>query len=502
MRSVDEQLIELAASYYDDPVGFARDCFHWGEGDLVGFDGLDKWQEDFIRELGRQLVLGESGIPIPNDRLPEDEWDTQIRMAVASGHGTGKSAIISIIILWYLTTRPRSNIRVTANTEAQLRGTTWPELALWHKRCIFKEWFTWEATRFSKVGERENWYAESVAWNENNPDAFAGKHGRYYMLLMDEASGVADVIWETARGSITTDGNCHLALGNPIRPSGGFFDIFKHPEKSKRWSTRHINSLDTKTGNSGELRAIVREYGMDHDVTRRRVLGQFPRQAASQFISTELVERAIERRVDAHEYERFPVFIGVDVARFGDDRSCIFVRQGPKVLQIETIEGADTVQVANIAIGMMKRYDRDLGGVYVDSIGVGAGVYDIMKRYDERVHGIEVGRKPTNQKLYRNLRVELWDRVRTHLETADIPDHEGLKRELTQIEYDFTDLGQMRLERKVDMKARGLPSPDIADAYALSLARPEGVEFERFDDDDADWDAPMEYAGRSRITGY
>jgi hypothetical protein len=501
MNNVNEQLIELAASFYDDAAGFARDCFYWGEGDLAGFDGLDTWQEDFVTELSRQLVLGEAGVPIPNDRLPEDEWDTQIRMAVASGHGTGKSALISIIILWYLTTRPRSNIRVTANTEAQLRGTTWPELALWHKRCIFREWFLWEATRFSKIGERENWYAESIAWNENNPDAFAGKHGRYYMLLMDEASGVADVIWETARGSITTDGNCHLALGNPIRPSGGFFDIFNHPEKSKRWSTRHVNSLDTKTGNSGELRAIVREYGMDSDVTRRRVLGQFPRQAASQFIATDIVEAAIERRISPEEYQHFPVFIGVDVARFGDDSSCIFVRQGPKILLIESHDGLRTNEVSNIALNVMKRYDRDLVGVYIDENGVGAGVVDHMRQYDDRVYGVMVSRRAENQKLYRNQRVELWDRMRKHLETADIPDNDKLKRELTQIEYDYSDTGQLRLERKEAMKARGVPSPDIADAYALTMARPEALEYERFVGDDDDEPA-LERAGRSAVTGY
>lgn len=499
MQSVDEQLIELAGSYYSDPVGFARDCFPWGAGDLARFDGLDTWQQDFIRELARQLVMGEAGVPIPNDALPEEEWDEQVRMAVSSGHGTGKSALISIIILWYMVTRPRANIRVTANTEQQLRGTTWPELALWHKRCLFRDWFEWEATRFSKIGERENWYAEAVNWNEKNPDAFAGKHGRYYMLIMDEASGVAETIWETARGSLTDPGNAHLALGNPIRPSGGFYDIFNHQEKSKRWSTRFVNSLDTKTGNSGELRAIVREYGMEHDVTRRRVLGQFPRQAASQFISTEIVEQAIERRIDSSEYENFPAILGVDVARFGDDRSALVIRQGPKLRYIETIEGADTVQVANMASNLMLRHP-EIALAFVDEVGVGAGVLDVMRRHSDRVMGVNVGRRPNNMKVYKNQRVEIWDGMRKWLETADIPQHDGLQRELIQIEYDFTDQGQMRLERKIDMKARGLPSPDIADAVALTFAGPEALDFEMFDDDE--WQEPQDFGGRSKTTGY
>lgn len=834
MSDPQNTLIELAATYYDDPVGFARGSFDWGRGDLEGFEGLDAWQEKFLTELARDLVVGEAGCPIPRPNLPENEWDTQVRYAVASGHGTGKAqpksleldtpsgrvvwgnlvagdlvfgrdgrptkilgtydqgerniyrvtfddgsstlcdedhiwavrgrrerrhgfsgwrnmttkeilsagvkrsngiakarqweipeagvvefqpqpvpidpytmgvwlgdgsasgritsadpeiaeyigaiqsnhcnityrvpglasalrkggwlgkrsyekgipdcykyntpdvrlavlrglmdtdgtvgrdakadfcttspqlyddflwlarslgykayatkpvskgykkdgkyiecreayvvrisgytnpfrlkrkaerwkaptqdryvkrwidniefshredamcikveaadslyltndfivthntALIAIVILWYMVTRPRANIRVTANTEAQLRSTTWPELALWHKRCIFRDWFLWEATRFSKIGDRENWYAESLSWNENNPDAFAGKHGRYYMIIMDEASGIADVIWETVRGSITTDGNCHIALGNPIRPSGGFYDVFHHPHKSKRWNTRHVNSLDTKTGNSGELRAIVREYGLEHDVTRRRVLGQFPRQAASQFISTQDVEDAMARRLEPGDYGNYPVYVGVDVARFGDDKSVVVLRQGPKLLQIECFEGQDTVQVSQLVIGLLKSR-RDIQQVFVDENGIGAGVVDILRRYDDRVTGVMVGRRPTNMKLYKNLRVELWDKMRDWIKKgASIPQNDALKRDLTQIEYDYTDQGQMRLERKIDMKKRGLESPDIADAISFTFARPDAAEYEMFDIDDDEDDA-MSYRSRNRITGY
>ena len=486
MKDYQDTLLELAAECYADPVRFAEIAFDWGYGDLIDFDGLDTWQRDFLEELGRDIVDAEAN-------------DKPVRKATASGHGIGKSALVAIIILWYMTTRPRARIRVTANTEKQLLGTTWPELALWHKRSIFKDWFLWEATRFSKIGDRENWFAEAISWNENNPDAFAGLHGRYVMLIMDEASGVADSIWETALGVLTDAGNTHLAFGNPIRPSGGFYDCFYHPKKSKRWKTRHINALETKIGNSQSNREIFEDYGPEHDVTRRRVLGQFPRQAASQFISTADVEGAMNRQLEYDDYANFPVYMGVDVARFGDDRSCILLRQGPKVLDIQTFEGADTVQVANIATGVLKSR-KDIQMVFVDEVGVGAGVVDMMRRYDDRVTGVNVGRRPTNMKLYKNLRVELWDKMRQDIPKMDLPSNESLKRELTTIEYDFTDQGQMRLERKIDIKRRGLESPDIADALALTYARPDGAEFEMFEDDDV-WEQ-REYAGRSKTTGY
>lgn len=499
MDNFDEQLIELAAKYHYDPVGFAKFAFHWGEGDLAEFDGLDTWQEDFLRDFAHELSLGEAGVPIPRFGIEDDE-DFNVRMAVSSGHGTGKTALISITILWYMVTRSNANVRVTANSEAQLRSTTWPELALWNTRCIFGHWFKWEATRFSKIGARETWYAEAITWNEANPAAFAGKHGRYYLTIYDEAAGIPSVIWETTRGSMTTKGNTHLAFGNPIFPSGGFFDIF-HTEKRNMWNLRHINSLETKHGNSSELRAIVREYGPDHDVTRRRVLGQFPRQAARQFISTETVERAIERRIEPIEYENFPIYMGIDVAHFGDDRSVIVIRQGPRLLQIHTFEGMDTVELTNVAIGHLKS-NPNISMCFVDATGIGVGVSDMLARWTHKVQPVQVGRRPTNQKLYKNLRVEIWDKMRAWLDTADLPDNPILRQELTQIEYDYTDLGQMRLEKKVAMKARGIPSPDIADALAFTFCRPDAAELEYFEDDDEGWNSTRRLDGRSRVTGY
>lgn len=412
---------------------------------------------------------------------------------------THNTALICMIIIWYMTTRPNAVIRVTANNEAQLRSTTWPELSLWNRRSLFGHWFQWEATRFSKKGDRANWYAEALTWNEANPSAFAGKHGRFYLTIYDEASGIPSVIWETTRGSMTTKGNAHVALGNPIEPSGGFFDIFHNPKKSMMWNLRHINSLDTLHGNSSELRSIMREYGPDHDTTRRRVLGQFPRKAATQFISTAEVEAAMERRLEAADYMSFPVYMGVDVARFGDDRSCVILRQGPKVLDIQTFEGLDTVELAKVCTGIL-RSRHDIQMAFVDEVGVGAGVIDVMRRYDDRVSPVNVGRRSSNTRLYSNLRIEIWDKMRQSIPTMDIPQNDQLRRELTSIEYDFNNKQQMVLEKKSDMKRRGLESPDIADALALTYARPDGAEFEMFEDDD--YEDYAVGAGRNRITGY
>ena len=140
---------------------------------------------------------------------------------------------------------------------------------------------------------------------------------------------------------------------------------------------------------------------------------------------------------------------------------------------------------------------------FVDAIGVGVGVADMLARWTDKVTPVQVSRRPTNMKIYKNQRVEIWDEMRQWIKAgADIPENQQLKSELTQIEYDINDMGQMRLERKVDMKKRGLPSPDIADALAMTFCRPAGAEFEMFDDDDIWHESPRRLAGRSRVTGY
>jgi hypothetical protein len=365
MSDIDGQILALIPEWYADPLRFVKEAFPWGCGELEGEEGPDKWQSEFLADLGKEV-----------ERAEREKGS--IRMAVASGHGVGKTALTSWIIMWFLTVRNPAKVRVTANTEAQLLGTDWAELNLWWQRAIHKHWFTWTATAFYRIDNERNARAEAVTWNENKAAAFAGVHSKNTLLLFDEASGIPQVIWETAIGYLTTEQAIHIALGNPTEPSGGFYDCF-HKLKH-RWNTRNIDSRTAKKADRKLLDEIVADYGEDSDIVRRRVRGMFPRQGAKQFISRDVVEEAVARRVPREEYDSYSIIMGVDVARYGDDRSCIVLRQGPKVLSIETFEQTNLAEFADLVVSTLKM-NRDIVSCYVDEIGLAAGVVDMAQRY-------------------------------------------------------------------------------------------------------------------------
>jgi len=495
VSTINEYVMEHLPGWYDDPVKFAQEAFPWGveKGPLADWDGLDDWQKSFLNDMAAK---------IKNSRKTNES----VLMAVASGNGIGKSALIAIIVLWFMTVRQNVRIRVTANTEMQLNSTTWRELALWHTRMFHKDWFNWEKTSFYHVAYPTNWRAEAIPWSENNPDAFAGVHADHNVLIMDEASGVPPSIWEAALGYQTTAGAIHLAFGNPLRPSGGFYDCF-HGKKKVLWDTRNIDSRTAKAAsNKKYFEDMVEVYGEDSDIVRRRVRGLFPRHGATQFISPETVSEAIERSISREEVASYPTIMGVDVARFGDDKSCIVLRRGPKLLQVESYEGLNVQELAEQVVGIL-RTNKEIVMAYVDEVGVGGGVLDIVRRFDTRAIGVNVGRRPHNPKHYRFLRDELWSRMKDWLERADLPHNEQLRKELVAPEYTITDLGQIRLERKVDMKRRGEDSPDIADATSLTFTLSPETESDWLMDEDIManmrlHDTYTSDMGRNHTTGY
>lgn len=453
---MSQDLADWLASCRYDPLRFVMGAFEWGSGPLKGYTGPDKWQRDYLKELGKQLKYHEkNGGPV--------------RLATASGHGVGKSALVAWVTLFYMSTRPDCLGTVTANTERQLKNRTWRELAKWYKLSIVRDMFKWERESFRSVEKPETWYTAAIPWSETNSEAFAGQHEKYTFMIFDEASGIANVIWQVASGAMTTPGAMWLAFGNPTQTSGAFYDCFH--KASKRWITRNIDSRTAKMADAKYLNELVEDYGEDSDYVRVRVLGQFPRQASAQLIPTDVVEAAMARNLDEEDYKDYPLLMGVDVARYGDDATCFVWRRGPKVIKYEFHKQRDLTAIAQILAVHLER--EHVQSVYIDEVGVGAGVVDMMTRMGYDVIGVAVSRKASNPRVYYNLRVELWDSLKKWLETADIPDKPNIRDQLVGPEYSFERVsGKMLLERKEDMKKRGLESPDFADALAMTLLVP------------------------------
>ena len=453
-KNNEQQLVDHIAGFYSYPLAFVYYTFPWGSGPLAGEDGPDTWQREILELLGAGVL----------------SVDEALRIAVASGHGPGKTALIAWIILWFMSTRPHPQIVVTANTKTQLETKTWRELAKWHKLAINGHWFEWTVTKFYFKAHPETWFAAAIPWSKERAEAFAGTHEKFVLVIYDEASIIDDIIWDTTEGSLTQIGAIWLAFGNPTRNTGSFrecFGRFKH-----RWITRQIDSRTAKMTNKAQLQQWVDDYGEDSDFVRVRVKGQFPRASTNQLIPLDLVEAAMGRSVQQEIYRHAPLIIGVDVARFGDDQSVILTRQGGVVWPLLKFRGLDTMALAGRVALHINETNPD--AVFVDEIGIGAGVIDRLRQLGHAVIGVNSGLPALDHGHYINLRAEMWGKMLEWIKAAEvgIPDDNELRDDLIGPEYGFDAKNRIQLEKKNDMKKRGLASPDCADALALTFAAP------------------------------
>ena len=460
----------------DDPLNFVKFAFPWGLKDtpLENFTGPRKWQEKILREI--TIHIQRNGAK----DLPE-----MFRLAVASGRGIGKSALVAWIIIWMLSTRLGSTIIVTANTEQQLRSRTWAELGKWLTLSINSHWFQKTATTirpapwFKEALERDlkidtgYYYAQAQLWSEENPDAFAGIHSSYGVcLIMDEASGIPSPIYSVSEGffSEPTSDRYWFTFSNPRRNTGPFYDSF-HSKRSF-WKSQQIDSRTVEGTDKMLFQKMIEQYGEDSTVARVEVMGEFPSSDDDTVMSMEMIRSAINREVSLAASA--PVIWGLDVARFGGDNSALCVRQGNTVLDIQSFASMDLMQLCGV---IKNRYDDATvldkpAEILIDVIGIGAGVVDRLSEQDLPVRGVNVSESPSTRKNYLNLRAELWFAIKDWLSQRDcrLPDDDELVAELAAPLYKYTSTGKIKIESKDEMRKRGIKSPDKADALALTMA--------------------------------
>jgi len=459
-------------SIKDDPLAFVLLAFPWGEQGtpLEKHAGPRKWQRAILQAIRDHIKENDGKI----------DFDT-FRMAVASGRGIGKSALVSWLVIWMMSTRIGGSVIVSANSEAQLRSVTWAEITKWLAMTLNSHWFEIAATRImpakwlTEIVEREMkkgtryWSVEGRLWSEENPDAYAGLHNEDgVMLIFDEASGIPDSIWSVSDGFFTenTPHRFHLAFSNPRRNTGYFYETFH--SKRAFWSTRVIDARDVEGTDKHLYQRIIDEYGPDSYQASVEVYGNFPSEGDDQFIGSNLVDDAMKR--PAAKDTSAPIVIGVDPARFGADATVIAIRQGRDILELRRHRGADTMEVAGHVIDAIEQFQPAL--VCIDEGGLGAGVVDRLKEQRYKIRGVNFGNKAKNQTMWGNKRAEMWGAMRDWLRTGHIPTDRFLKTDLISPRTKPDSRGTLFLESKKDMKSRGLASPDAADAIAVTFAFP------------------------------
>ena len=418
-------------------------------------------------------------------KLTPDTWQEQVlnwvahgerRISVRSGHGVGKSSCASWLMIWHQLTRFPQKTVVTAPSHSQLHDALGAEVRKWITVLpdVLKdqlEVFT-DQIRL-KASPSESFISFRVSRPEKgSAEALQGVHSDHVLLVVDEASGINDAIFEASAGSMSGENATTILLGNPVRGQGFFYDT--HNKLSKNWKTLRVNCEDSARVSKDFVQDIADRYGESSNQFRVRVSGEFPLADDDAIIPRHLVESAVARDVEG---TGGAVTIGVDVARYGSDASAICLRQGNMILGdgVKTKRGLNTMQVVGWVrseIEELKKKNLEIGDICIDSIGLGAGVVDRLLEEGVDVRGINVGEAPSIAGNYLNLRTELWEKARSWFEGLDvvIPNDEGLITELCSVGYGFSSTGKTKVESKDEIRKRLGSSPDSADALILTFA--------------------------------
>lgn len=471
----EQELMAEIFAMNGDPYRFVMFAFPWGKvgTPLEHHTGPRKWQVEVLKKI-RDHINRNRGL-LDAGKEPEI-----FKMAVSSGRGIGKSALVSWLNLWMMSCVPGSTSVTTANTEDQLTSRTFAELGKWHTLAINEHWFEktalslkiqpWLDTLFKKQMKLDTkyYYCQAQLWSEEKPDSFAGIHNMNgVMLLMDEAAGIPSQIWDVSEGFFTEPvlHRYWLVFSNPRRNSGAFFECF-HKGRAY-WNRMQIDSRDVEGTDKKALQSMIERYGADSDQARVEVMGIFPRSGEKQFISRELCDNARDRDIEKDIYAG--LIMGVDVARYGDDSSVAFFRRGRDTVSIPpiVIKNIDNMQLSYELASAIDRYKPD--AVCIDA-GNGTGVIDRLREMGYRIHEVWFGHKSPDDE-WANYRTYLWAEMRNWLSGGCIPPFQDLYDDLIAPTFKFQGSSdKIRLETKEEMKLRGLSSPDMGDALACTFA--------------------------------
>jgi phage terminase large subunit len=428
--------IDFIEIYRNDPVAFVRN--------VLGAHPLP-WQEEFLKAVAR----GER------------------RISVRAGHGVGKSTACSWALIWFMVTRYPQKSVVTAPTAAQLFDALYSELKTWINKLppILKDIFEVFSDRINLKDAPESSFISARTSSAERPEALAGVHSENVLLIVDEASAVPEQVFEAAAGSMSGHSATTILISNPTRNSGLFYKT--HHELASDWFRMHVSCLDNPLVSSDFVRQIEVTYGRDSNAFRIRVLGDFAAADSDTLISAELVDGAMVRDVVTGDD---PMVYGLDVARFGSDRTALCKRRGNVVVEVRHWGGLDLMQTVGMIVNEAKLDNPE--EICVDTIGLGSGVADRLREQGYNVRDVNVAESSAMNPNANKLRDELWMSVKDWLATraVKLPNDVTLRHELVAPRYNFTSSGKVVVESKDSMKKRGMRSPDLADALCLTFA--------------------------------
>ena len=461
----------------------ARQRLAWAQGDPAW------WCENVLRvkPWSKQVEIMQSVRDNP-------------RTAVRSCHGIGKSFTAGQIILWFLNAFAPSIVLSTAPTWRQVEKLVWKEVRASYARATAIDGGLGGALLPASPElhiVRDQWYAAGLSTND--PNKFQGYHEEHILVIVDEAAGVPEDIFEAIEGVLTSEHSRLLLLGNPTSVGGTFHKAFRSPG----YHAMHISAFDAPnftafgitqqdfeedtwevriTGPLPNPKLITPawaydkflKWGPDSPAYQARVLGNFPEAGDDTLIPLAWVEAAQARWLDVEPGE--PIEIGCDVARYGSDETVIAIRRGGRVEPLLVYAQKDTMETA----GLVKAAHAETSAtaIKVDEIGIGAGVVDRLRELKCPATGVNVATAAAEPERFTNLRAELWWNLRERLDPNPrvnpnpiaLPPDDQLLADLTNVKYKIDSRGRIQLESKEEIKKRLGRSPDRGDAVVLAYA--------------------------------
>jgi len=435
---------EFIAKYKSDPVRFVIDILE---------QEPDPWQKDLLEASQKERLL-----------------------AVKSGHGTGKSTACAWLMLHHMLCFYPQKTVCTAPTAAQLFDALFAELKSQLLRLppALKDLFEVFSERIVLKSDPSGSFISARTARKEQPEALQGIHSEHVLLICDEASNVSDLIFQAAGGSLSSTHSKLLMCGNPTRSEGYFFDAFT--KLKDRWWLKTVSCEDSPRVSAEYIEEMAERYGRDSNTFSIRVRGNFAETSDDTIISNGLVESAVERDVDPTG--NAPIVWGLDVARYGSDKSALCKRQGNHVMEpIKSWAKIDTMNLMgaiNNEYQNSRQQNKDPQEIMVDVIGAGASIVDRGLELGLPVIGINTGESASLSGQYKNLRCELWHRAKEWFEQkhCKIPRDERLMFELCSPRFSYESSGKIRMETKDEMKKRigHRGSPDFADSFVLTFA--------------------------------
>lgn len=452
---------EFLALYHADPHRFVREVF--------GMDGrdpehtIDAWQAELLDVVGGKIVREET---VAAGGLKER------RIAVRSGHGVGKTTVVAWLIVHHIICKFPQKTVCTAPTSGQLFDALAAEVKTWIRKLppLLQDRLEIKTESIHLRAAPDESFISFKTSRPETPEALAGVHSANVLLVADEASGIPEVVFVAAGGSMSGMHATTIMPGNPVRSAGYFYDAF-HKNKDE-WYRIHVSCEGHPRISPDFVRSMREQYGEDSNEYRVRVLGEFPLADDDKVIPADLIDAARARDVQPKLVR--PLW-GLDVARFGDDRTALAKRRGNILAEpVTTWQGLDTMQT----VGRIKAEyeacapeDRP-EEILVDVIGIGAGVVDRLRELNLPARGINVSESPAMTARFKNLRAELWYKAKDWFATREVVfADDATADELKSVRYKIPDSsGRILVEGKGEMKKRMRKSPDRADAFVLTFA--------------------------------